>query len=345
MKIYLDASDGLGWAIDDIRNNLIASNKRLNSKLVKNPIFADIIHNVWWNELIPFYKRVPFSLKKVLPTAVNFIDLDDESYDLREQFYKVNKIAAAWISPSTKQQKALQKHNIKSFVLPYSVDFELFPAKKETKEEIFKKYNIPNEAVRNRVIMGSFQRDSLGSNLLKPKWQKGPELLIDILKEMPKDKFILLLAGPRRHYVINECKKYNIPYYYVGKETNEDDLRINAVDISQMSDLYSLCDLYLITSKSEGGPKAVLEGLATNIAVFSTDVGFAGDFIKKEYIFEDKNAFAKGVYEFLTNDSFRQKAIEDAKSEHENLIKELSYSVMDKRLDDIYKQVKNGKIY
>ena len=341
MKVYLDASDGLGWAIDDIKNNLLNSFERLDIQRSKNPLSSDLIHNVWWNALVPIYKRVPFSFNKVLPTAVNFINLDDENYPLIEEFKKVNSIATAWISPSTKQQKIFEKYNIKSYVLPYNIDFSIFKhiESENEKKEIFNKYNLPKELFKDRVVIGSFQRDSLGADLTKPKWQKGPELLIELLKSLPKDKFVLLLAGPRRHYVINECKKYDIPYYYIGNETKEDDILTNALDVSEMSNLYNLCDIYLVTSKSEGGPKAVLESVTTNTFIMSTDTGLASDFIDSKYIFNDLSCYTKELNNFVNDKSFRLSCQSISNNQYKKALSKLSYESMDAQLLNIYNDI------
>ena len=42
-----------------------------------------------------------------------------------------------------------------------------------------------------------------------------------------------------------------------------------------MSELYAAADFYLIPSRDEGGPKAVLEAVACGTPVISTDVGIA----------------------------------------------------------------------
>jgi glycosyltransferase involved in cell wall biosynthesis len=42
-------------------------------------------------------------------------------------------------------------------------------------------------------------------------------------------------------------------------------------------------DLYLVTSRTEGGPKAILEAMATGVPIVSTKVGMAPDIIKEGY--------------------------------------------------------------
>ena len=42
-------------------------------------------------------------------------------------------------------------------------------------------------------------------------------------------------------------------------------------------------DLYLVTSRVEGGPKAILEAMAAGIPTVSTKVGMTPDIIKEGY--------------------------------------------------------------
>jgi hypothetical protein len=346
MKIYIDGKDGIGWSIDKDRQLLISSIKRLELKYTANSYQADIIHNIWWNSLLDYRKFLIRFKKNILVTTSNFVNLDDEDYILKDTFYKVNKIAKAWIVPSTKQKDIFDRHGIHSYYQPFAINLDLFSPLKEklSRKELLHQYNIPEEVVKNKLVIGSFQRDSLGNNLKKPKWQKDPELLIELLKDLPKDKFILLLAAPRRHFVINQCKKYNIPYFFVGKESIEDDIKQNSLEISQMSGLYALLDIYLVTSLSEGGPKAVLESVATKTFIMSTDVGLARDFIDNELVFSNPTEYKNALFSLIKNyDSYRNihKAI--IEEQYKKVIKIIGNEAMDRRLFEIYQAVLSNK--
>jgi glycosyltransferase involved in cell wall biosynthesis len=160
--------------------------------------------------------------------------------------------------------------------------------------------------LEGRVIIGSFQRDSLGSDLNVPKWQKGADILVRILSGLPRDKFGLLLCGPRRHYVIAQCKKLEIPYWYVGEETSDDDLDRNAIPPGMMPALYGLCDLYLITSRSESGPMAAQEAPLMGVFTASTDVGLARDFLDNRFVFRDPVELEAFVWRFVGDPPFRK---------------------------------------
>ena len=91
-------------------------------------------------------------------------------------------------------------------------------------------------------------------------------------------KLKVVLTGTRRGFVINELTKNNIPYKY-----------FEMPNFSMMNELYNILDLYLITSRLEGGPQALVECGQTKTPVISTDVGIARQILAKESIFDYKN--------------------------------------------------------
>ena len=126
-----------------------------------------------------------------------------------------------WIAPSQNMYQKLRLAGVDVKYQTFYVDEKIFIELKISKKEIAQELGIDYERIRDKLVIGSFQRDSLGANLYETKWQKNPELMVDIMCNLPKDGFILLLAGPRRHWVINRCKELEIPYLYYGKEPEE----------------------------------------------------------------------------------------------------------------------------
>jgi glycosyltransferase involved in cell wall biosynthesis len=71
-------------------------------------------------------------------------------------------------------------------------------------------------------------------------------------------------------------------------------------DFREVATYYDLLDLYLVTSREEGGPKGVLEALASGVPLVGTRVGLAPDVIQSEYNglladVEDVEALAQAV--------------------------------------------------
>ena len=156
----------------------------------------------------------------------------------------------------------------KVFRIPIGIDSNLFsPQTPKSKSEIRSKLGIPQSS----FVIGSFQKDGNGwGEGFTPKLIKGPDVFLSTLKiaKNHMSEIFVLLTGPSRGYVINGLEKLGVPYKHVYLD--------NYQDICQY---YHALDSYLITSREEGGPKAVLESMASGIPLVSTRVGQAQDLI------------------------------------------------------------------
>jgi len=143
------------------------------------------------------------------------------------------------------------------------------------------KYGLPLDA----YIIGSFQRDTEGSDSRSPKLIKGPDRLIQIIKSKNKefDKVFILLSGKRRQYIIKELENLNINYKY-----------FEMVNTDQLNELYNCLDLYVVASRIEGGPQAIIECALSKTPIISTDVGVASEFLHSNSIFKMEN-FEKAI--------------------------------------------------
>ena len=147
------------------------------------------------------------------------------------------------------------------------VDTKLFSSNNsETKLRARKRLGF-NE---NDFIIGSFQKDGIGwKNGDTPKLIKGPDILIESICIVSKTRDVkLLLTGPARGYVMNGFEKAGVNFKHFRTD-----------DYLEMPDFYKALDLYLITSREEGGPKGLIEALACCIPVVSTPVGMSVDLL------------------------------------------------------------------
>ncbi len=157
----------------------------------------------------------------------------------------------------------------KVLLIPIGINKRFFPRQTpESKKKLRTKYNIPQSA----TVIGSFQKDGHGwGEGSAPKLEKGPDLFLDavkILKNSDPDLFILI-SGPARGYVKKGLATLKIPYRHIYIE-----------DYTRINELYHCLDLYIIASREEGGPKAVLESMACGIPLVTTRVGQAIDLVR-----------------------------------------------------------------
>lgn len=156
-------------------------------------------------------------------------------------------------------------------LIPIGIDTSLFqPCSFETKKNLRKKYSIP----QNAVVIGSMQKDGAGwqkGNL--PKWVKGPDILLKTLTHLRENvpELFVLLSGPSRGYVKAGLDAAKIPYRNVLLS-----------NYHEMPSLYHCLDLCLVTSRDEGGPKAVMESMACGVPIVSTKVGMAQELIEHQ---------------------------------------------------------------
>jgi hypothetical protein len=312
-RIKIIGRDGMNWSIDKDRENIEFFLKKTGEVTISNSyIFSGTYFFAWYSLMIPRVSLLKI-IKKVFGKKIIAVATNDIRF-YEEKFKVLKDLVDMWISPNTKISKFFTNNGVKFVQIPFYVSPEIFFPIKKSKEDLSEILEVDYNKIKGKLLIGSFQRDSLGADLLKPKWQKGPELLVDICKHLPKDKFILVLAGPRRHFIVNECHKYGIPYIFVGDENfiskKEDDTDINNLNEEKINFLYNLIDVYLVTSKSEGGPKAIIEAALTKTKIFSTDVGLARDFLSESQIInKNSHQVADNIMASLLHESESKSAI------------------------------------
>jgi len=139
-------------------------------------------------------------------------------------------------------------------------------------------------------VLGSFQRDTEGSDLISPKLSKGPDRFLEIVSHfnIKHNNLIVILTGKRRNYLINEFNKNDIQYRY-----------IEMANFEKINELYNILDLYIVSSRYEGGPQSILECAASKTPIISTDVGIAREILNDKSIFDMNNfKFAEPEIEY-----------------------------------------------
>ena len=165
------------------------------------------------------------------------------------------------------------------FVLPYWIETDKFkPLSFDDKKSIKSNLNLP----KNKIIIGSFQRDT-EKDLISPKLEKGPDIFCDTVESLNNNEIFILLAGPRRNYVTNRLQKANIEYLNLGH-----------IEYQKMNELYNAINYYLVTSRVEGGPQAILESMASGTPIYSTPVGIS-NLLEKQVVHRKINDFVESI--------------------------------------------------
>ena len=270
MKIFIPPLKE-SWIIDRVNRDWKKYNKKLSTQLINN---ADIlwINAPWiWDKIA----KKHIERKKVVCSIYHFEESDLNNEGIKYFNYRDQYIDSYHtISDITKSQLSkLTNKPIHTF--PFWIN-QNFWFEITNKSDLRKKYGFS----KSDYIVGSFQRDTEGSDLLSPKLIKGPDRFLEIVINLYNENRNLkvLLAGTRRQYLVKELKNKNIPFKYFEMVNNV-----------QLNHFYNILNLYIVSSRVEGGPQAITECGITKTPIISTNVGMASKILAKESIFNMSN--------------------------------------------------------
>ena len=269
MKIFPWTVDE-NWICDRIANEWTLEPKNYSCNNINEADILWILSGWAWRSISPSIlksKKIALTVHHIVPDK--FTNLKFQEFQQRDSFIN------AYHVPCEKTRSFVEKLTNKPIhVIPYWVNDKLWRPL-ENKKELQKKYKIPTD----QLIVGSFQKDTEGSDLKTPKLEKGPDILCDIIERLNPSPH-LVLGGWRREYIINRLKSKNINFSF-----------FELIDLNSLNELYNCLDLYLVTSRHEGGPQAILESVATNTPILSTDVGIASHVLSEKCIMSDEDEF------------------------------------------------------
>ena len=270
MNVYINNAKE-NWVVDrfvdewNIYNNKQSSNYRFGEKII-------------WLIAPWTWKKIPkkYLLRNKVICTIHHIDEDKFDKNEEENFFERDKIVDHYHVISKKTEEQISRLTSKPITtIPFWVNQNIWYEITD-KEIIREKYGFDKDT----YLVGSFQRDTEGKDLISPKLSKGPDRFIEIVKNLKKDfdNFKVVLTGTRRHYIINKLKEEGIEYSYF--EMNS---------FKNINELYNILNLYIVSSRYEGGPQSILECSLTKTPIISTDVGIASQILSSESIFNMSN--------------------------------------------------------
>jgi len=255
MKLFVLAPQE-NWICDRIAEEWQENNTEISCNSPEESDILWLLAGWCWNHIHPNIleaKKVVVTVHHIVPDK--FTDQKHEEFVIRDRYVD------AYHVPNNKTAMLVRQLTQKPiFIVAYWYDetkwkeFDLKTARKDL--------NLPED----KFIIGSFQRDTEGNTGL-PKLEKGPDIFcetVDILNQEIDEDVHVLLGGWRRAYVISELDKRGISY-----TLNE------LADLSTLRKMYAACDLYIVSSRHEGGPQALMEAASMKVPIISRDVGIA----------------------------------------------------------------------
>jgi len=268
-KIFL-ISDKNNWVIKTIVKE-INKNTSIKTSISSSPLFLKnkIIHFGSIHDFI-FHKEKVHPSNKIIASWYHINGRNIEkglAKEIREKNIPIHTSCS--ITKKGLINLGIKEKQIK--VIPLGIDLKIFKPLKNPleKTEIKKRLGLPLD----KIIIGSFQKDGNGwKEGNEPKLIKGPDIFCDTIEILAKKYPLhILLTGPARGYVKNRLSEAGIPFThkYLKKYNN-------------IVNFYHALDLYIISSRVEGGPMALLESWATSIPLISTPVGMVKDLARPE---------------------------------------------------------------
>lgn len=275
--VHFTGGQKIAWALDeDLRWARAALGNHARPASLAN---ARIVHAAWWPAVLQFSQE---TLKG--KAVVCFADNPPAFYLTKPEFAAAASRVDLWIGRSREAVSQFQALGLPVAFAPYCVDPNVF--RPLGSSQVFRQeLGIPDDA----FVIGNFHRDSEGADLSKPKLQKGPDIFFEIAARVAKaiPRTLVLLAGPRRHWLLSKLKEQGIPCRFAGDPPLEDhdDYSRNILDRPALNRLYQVLDVCVISSRWEGGPYTVLEALFAGRPVVSSPVGMARDVLPEDCVY------------------------------------------------------------
>ncbi|MBF0267993.1 MAG: glycosyltransferase family 4 protein [Alphaproteobacteria bacterium] len=272
-------SDGADWALDRVAQDILRGLEVIHPGMAtisssishhRNSTVHFMSRNLWNGRgggLHPSNRAVVFSLH----------GQPDDSPGLAEEISSfvgsLRRISLVATCNETLRLRLLQWGipKDKLAIIPHAVDCSLLrPCDNKHRQTIRQELGIPHDS----FCIGSFQKDGEGWEAgMVPKLVKGPDLFLATIENVAKRvPLFVLLTGPARGYVKAGLDRIGVPYRHVMVERYED-----------IVPCHQAIDLYLVSSRDEGGPLASLEALACATPVVSTPVGMLKDLIRNNF--------------------------------------------------------------
>jgi glycosyltransferase involved in cell wall biosynthesis len=269
--------DDFGWSIDDDRDRLSATAQRLGYEVApaawaRHAKRQAVFHHDHFGALQPRWlessHRLGLSYFHGRPGTEGYPEFDRAYETLKKHAARIDRVQVTHAEMHGLVLGAGVAPN-RVFRIPIGVDIGRFPLGDEAMRAAARTaFGIPESA----FVVGSFLKDGVGlGEGLEPKLVKGPHILVLTLERLHAaiPELFVLLTGPARGYVRRELERFVIPYRHVYVDARDD-----------LARAYHALDVCLVTSRQEGGPKAVLESMATGAPLVTTSVGQARELVR-----------------------------------------------------------------
>jgi glycosyltransferase involved in cell wall biosynthesis len=264
MTLYV-IGDRLGWSIDDDRARLVATARRLGYKVGSNSALRfrrrqSVFQHNHFNALQPRWFESSHALGLSYfhgrPGTPGYPEFDRAYEALKRNASRIDRIQVT----HDEMHRLVVDAGVPAervFKIPIGIDIEHFETAPEPRG--------------GGLAVGSFVKDGVGMDEgLEPKLLKGPDVFVEVVSRLRRTvpELSVVLTGPARGYVKRELERLGVPYRHLFARSRR-----------ELASAYHGAHVCLVTSRQEGGPKSVLEAMASGVPVVTTRVGQAAELV------------------------------------------------------------------
>jgi glycosyltransferase involved in cell wall biosynthesis len=279
--------DDFGWSIDDDRDRLSATARRLGYDVApaawarfaaRQAVFHHDHFGALQSRWLESSHSLGLSYFHGRPGTPGYPEFDHAYETLKRHAGRIDRVQVTH-SEMHELVVAAGIHPDRVHRIPIGVDLENFPLVNEARRTSARaELGVPQSA----FVVGSFVKDGVGlGDGSEPKLVKGPDTLVAVIERLRAaiPELLVLLTGPARGYVRAQLETRGVGLRHVLLATRAD-----------LGRAYHALDVSLVASRQEGGPKAVLESLAAGVPLVTTRVGQA-----PELLTDGENGLLAGV--------------------------------------------------
>jgi len=297
-----------GWSVDEDAEHLAATARRLGYRIgparwASLATRQSVFLTSHFEALGPFWLDSSHQLATAYlhgrPGTVGVPEFDEYYELLRRHRERIDRIQVT----HAEMHELVLSAGVdpeRVFRIPIGIDLEHFPlVDPELRARAREALGVPTSA----FVVGSFQKDGVGwGEGLEPKLVKGPDVFVTVAERVRAaiPELAVLLTGPARGFVRRELERRSIPCAHVMAGSR-----------AELAQAYHALDAYVVSSRQEGGPKAVLESMAAGVPLVTTRVGQAQELVEDGQNgllcdVEDVDALAGAVVRFSEDAALRR---------------------------------------
>jgi len=266
-----------GWSVDEDAEHLAATARRLGYRIgtarwASLAARQSVFLTSHFEALGPFWldssHRLATAYLHGRPGTAGVPEFDECYEQLRRHRERIDRIQVTHAEMHELMLSAgVDPERV--FRIPIGIDLEHFPlVDPELRARAREALGLP----ASTFVVGSFQKDGVGwGEGFEPKLVKGPDVFVSVAERVQEaiPELAVLLTGPARGFVRRELERRSIPCTHVMARSR-----------GELARAYHALDIYLVPSRQEGGPKAVLEAMAAGIPLVTTRVGQAQELVE-----------------------------------------------------------------